>query len=58
MSKDKFYDEKVCRNGYSAGSNQLPKNNNPYRGEESEDERRWDMAWERGNAGKEFDGWE
>jgi ribosome modulation factor len=58
MSADKFHDEEVYRDGYSAGISGSPKGSNPYRHANSADEVLWDRGWERANSGKEYDGWE
>lgn len=58
MSNDKFHDQKVYAAGWKAGHDKLSKDTNPYRGRCREDEGLWDRGWERGNSGKDFDGWE
>ncbi|MDG4675856.1 hypothetical protein P9A16_32670 [Shinella sp. 838] len=58
MSNDKFEDQRICSEGYRAGSTGLPKSGNPYRGEESEREWRWDSCWDDGAGGKEFTAYE
>lgn len=58
MSNDKAKDQRICEDGYKAGADGRPKTVNPYRGEDSERERRWDLCWADGAGGKEFDAYE
>ena len=55
MSSDKYNDERIYKDGWTAGNSKNPKSTNPHTGD---DAKRWDLGWERGNQGKEYDGYE
>jgi hypothetical protein len=56
MGLDPYEHERVYKEGYVAGQRNLPKSGNPYRGNQDK-EPVWDLGWERGNSGGEYDGY-
>lgn len=55
MALDHFEHEQVYREGWTAGSTGKSKSANPYTGN-TDKEPVWNLGWERGSAGEEYDG--
>ena len=55
---DKFDQERWYKEGYTAQSAGEPKSSNPYAGKDDEQELYWDRGWDRGDSGKDYDGYE
>ncbi len=53
---DPYEDEKHYREGWVAGSQGRPKSSNPYTGKPNA-ETFWNLGWERGASGGEYDGY-
>jgi ribosome modulation factor len=51
---DPYDDERVYKQGWIAGSSGRQKSSNPYSDERAA---RWDLGWERGSSGGEYDGY-